>query len=264
MHQSDQIILKNCPYLFLEKCLCDGSTCSFKAFSFPMCNVHSHAPAARFQPSCQNASDASSPKTGGAEAGNLPREPNQYLDSFRRQNLRWLSHLAAALHPFVSKVIVCAVSRIGTREISAWGQWQVPGAWKETFPLWIWRLWEWRLCHWVITPKEVKANTCLEFLSSYTWGICWALWGAHGTVSGSASDTSSAEQLKQLPCCCLLSWWFTWSKNLCQRGRQPCCGVVWVSPRLCRVPLPGPQAGRQVKPWPSTENYFNLLSSHST
>lgn len=23
-------------------------------------------------------------------------------------------------------------------------------------------------------------------------------------------------------------------------------------------------AGRQVKPWPRTENYFNLLSSHST
>lgn len=99
MHQSDQIILKDCSYLLLEKCLCGGSTCSFKAFSFPTCGVHSHAPVAQFQPSCQNASDASSPKTGGAEAGNLPPEPNQYLDSFRRQSLRWLSHLAASFAP---------------------------------------------------------------------------------------------------------------------------------------------------------------------
>lgn len=99
MHQSDQIILKYCPYLFLEKGLCGGSACSFKAFSFPVCGVHSHAPAAQFQPSCQNTSDASSPKTDGAEAGNLPREPNQYLDSFRLQSLRWLSHLAASFAP---------------------------------------------------------------------------------------------------------------------------------------------------------------------
>ena len=96
VHQPGQIILEDCSYLFLQKCVCDGNTRSFEAFSFPVCSAHSHAPAPRFQPSCQNASDAGSPKAGGAEAGDPPREPNQYLDSFRRQRLHWLSHLAAS------------------------------------------------------------------------------------------------------------------------------------------------------------------------
>lgn len=96
MHQSGQIILKDWSYLFLQKCVCDGNTRSFKAFSFPPCGAHSHAPAPRSQPSCQNASDAGGPKACGAEAGDPPRDPNQYLDSFRRQRLRWLSHLAAS------------------------------------------------------------------------------------------------------------------------------------------------------------------------
>lgn len=33
-------------------------------------------------------------------------------------------------------------------------------------------------------------------------------------------------------------------KPVSQCGRQPCCGVVCVSPRLCRVPALGLQAGR--------------------
>lgn len=52
-----------------------------------MCSAHSHTPAPQFHPSCQNASDTGGPKAGGAEAGDPPREPNQYLDSFRRQEI---------------------------------------------------------------------------------------------------------------------------------------------------------------------------------
>lgn len=63
MHQSGQIISKDCSYLFLQKCVCDGNTRSFEAFSFPIRGAHSHAPAPPFQPSCQNASDGAGPKS---------------------------------------------------------------------------------------------------------------------------------------------------------------------------------------------------------
>lgn len=168
MHQSDQIILKDCSYLLLEKCLCGGSTCSFKAFSFPTCGVHSHAPVAQFQPSCQNASDASSPKIGGAEAGNLPPEPNQYLDSFRRQSLRWLSHLAASFAPVCfQSYCLCSFKSWHQRDFCLRAMTSA-GCLKRNFPLLDLKIVRVKVVSVGNISKEVEAHVCSEFSSSFT------------------------------------------------------------------------------------------------